>query len=84
MPPKCHYKPLLRAVMVKRMLGSPLAAEISIAESGEVDWNVYEFVDKSPEGFWTSIRCNMKGTKVPVPEDYAIKVGGTTGPLCRA
>ena len=75
LPVKCHYRPLLRAAMVHRMVSVPFSASSRIdAVSGEIQFECYKF-DVEQHNQWTRIH-NLNSQSAPIPEDFTVRVHG--------
>ena len=76
LPVKCHYRPLLRAAMVHRMVSVSFAASSRIdAVSGEIQFECYKF-DGEQNNVWTRIHRDLNSQSVPIPEDFTVRVHG--------
>ena len=72
LPVKCHYRPLLRAATVHRMVSVPFTASSRIdAVSGEIQFECFKF-DGEQNNVCTRIHCNLNSQSVPIPEDFSI------------
>ena len=72
LPVKCHYRPLLRAAMVHRMVSVPFIASSRIDAVGdEIQFECYKF-DGEQNDVCTRIHCNLNSQSVPILEDFSI------------
>ena len=82
LPAKCHYRPLLRKCLVTRFQKSMFKDAVMIGQAGDLQGvDAYAFEEES-DGFYTKIKCIEKGCSIEIPEDYAVKVGGTWQIVC--
>jgi hypothetical protein len=73
LPPKCHFRPLLRTVMQAHFSDAVHAKTISInPKSGEVNFQAYVLTAKVEECY-TKLRCIPRDVEVAIPDDYYVK-----------